>query len=70
MAGASGGLRSRHGLGTGVTRASIVGTLGQRFAKWQMPDEVSVTDEIPRTSLGKLDKKLLRRMWEGEGDEG
>lgn len=54
--------------GAAVTRASIVETLGERFAKWQMPDEVIVTDEIPRTSVGKLDKKLLRRMW--EGDEG
>ncbi|WP_326957225.1 MULTISPECIES: long-chain fatty acid--CoA ligase [Brevibacterium] len=39
------------------------GLLG-RFAKWQLPDQVIFTDELPRTSVGKLDKKLLRKDWE------
>ncbi|MGO2845922.1 MAG: AMP-binding enzyme, partial [Brevibacterium aurantiacum] len=50
--------------GAEVTRESIVETLSERFAKWQMPDEVYVVDEMPRTSVGKLDKKLLRKNWE------
>ena len=50
--------------GAEVTRESIIETLGSRFAKWQMPDEVKVVDEMPRTSVGKLDKKLLRKDWE------
>jgi fatty-acyl-CoA synthase len=29
-----------------------------------MPDEVNVVDELPRTSVGKLDKKLLRKEWD------
>ena len=29
-----------------------------------MPDEVKVVDEMPRTSVGKLDKKRLRKDWE------
>ncbi|MGO1290715.1 long-chain-fatty-acid--CoA ligase [Brevibacterium linens] len=50
--------------GAEVTRDAIVETLSARFAKWQMPDEVRVVDEMPRTSVGKLDKKLLRKDWE------
>ncbi|PCC17618.1 long-chain-fatty-acid--CoA ligase [Brevibacterium aurantiacum] len=50
--------------GAEVTRESIVETLRERFAKWQMPDEVNVVAEMPRTSVGKLDKKLLRKNWE------
>ena len=30
------------------------------FARWQLPDRIEVLDEIPRTSVGKFDKKVLR----------
>ena len=30
------------------------------FARWQLPDRIEVIDEIPRTSVGKFDKKVLR----------
>jgi fatty-acyl-CoA synthase len=30
------------------------------FAKWQMPDRIEIVDSIPRTSVGKYDKKVLR----------
>jgi fatty-acyl-CoA synthase len=30
------------------------------FAKWQLPDRLEIIDEIPRTSVGKFDKKVLR----------
>ncbi|GAA1864541.1 long-chain-fatty-acid--CoA ligase [Brevibacterium marinum] len=50
--------------GAEVTRDTIVETLGERFAKWQLPDQVNVVEEMPRTSVGKLDKKLLRKNWE------
>ncbi|RBP65486.1 fatty-acyl-CoA synthase [Brevibacterium sanguinis] len=52
--------------GAEVTRDDIVEVLGDRFAKWQLPDEVIVTDELPRTSVGKLDKKILRQNWEAD----
>ena len=36
------------------------------FAKWQIPyaDDIHLIDAIPRTSVGKFDKKVLRRRWE------
>ena len=30
------------------------------FAKWQLPDTVVYVEAIPRTSVGKIDKKALR----------
>nr|WP_230951085.1 hypothetical protein [Sulfolobus acidocaldarius] len=34
--------------------------LSKKFAKWQLPDDIVFVDEIPKTSTGKFDKKLLR----------
>ena len=37
------------------------------MAKWWVPDEVAFIDEVPKTSVGKFDKKVLRkRLEEGE----
>ena len=30
------------------------------FAKWQLPDQVLFVEAIPKTSVGKLDKKRIR----------
>jgi fatty-acyl-CoA synthase len=30
------------------------------FAKWQIPEEIIYVDSIPRTSVGKIDKKVIR----------
>jgi fatty-acyl-CoA synthase len=34
--------------------------LGERVAKWWLPDRVEFIDEVPKTSVGKFDKKVLR----------
>ena len=34
--------------------------LAPGFAKWWLPDHVEIVDDIPKTSVGKLDKKVLR----------
>lgn len=46
--------------GAELTRDDIVGCLAGLFAKWQLPDTVLFVDQLPRTSVGKLDKKVLR----------
>jgi fatty-acyl-CoA synthase len=38
--------------------------LAQRVAKWWLPDELAVVDEVPKTSVGKFDKKVLRKQLE------
>ncbi|GAA4114959.1 long-chain-fatty-acid--CoA ligase [Enteractinococcus coprophilus] len=47
--------------GDDITREEIDEHLLQRFAKWQLPEEFKVVDKIPATSVGKIDKKVIRR---------
>jgi fatty-acyl-CoA synthase len=35
--------------------------LAPRVAKWWLPEELAIVDEVPKTSVGKFDKKVLRR---------
>jgi fatty-acyl-CoA synthase len=35
--------------------------LATRFAKWQLPDAWAFIDSVPRTSVGKFDKKVIRQ---------
>jgi len=34
--------------------------LSKRFAKWQIPDRIFVANEIPKTSTGKFNKRMIR----------
>jgi fatty-acyl-CoA synthase len=36
------------------------GFLRERVAKWWVPERVEIIDEVPKTSVGKFDKKVLR----------
>jgi fatty-acyl-CoA synthase len=33
------------------------------FARWQLPDRMQVVDVVPKTAVGKFDKKVLRRLF-------
>jgi fatty-acyl-CoA synthase len=39
--------------------------LADRVAKWWLPDRVEFIDEVPKTSVGKFDKKELRARFAG-----
>jgi fatty-acyl-CoA synthase len=44
----------------------LVEHLRSRVAKWWLPDEFAFIEEVPKTSVGKFDKKVLRgRLAEG-----
>ncbi len=43
-----------------ITADEIKTHLAKTFAKWQLPDDVLFVDEIPKTSVGKMDKKVIR----------
>jgi fatty-acyl-CoA synthase len=43
-----------------VTAEEIRSFLGDRVARWWLPDEIRFIDEIPKTSTLKFDKKALR----------
>jgi acyl-CoA synthetase (AMP-forming)/AMP-acid ligase II len=46
--------------GAGTTAEQLVDHLRDRVAKWWLPDEFAFVAEIPKTSVGKFDKKVLR----------
>ena len=46
-----------------LQKAEILDFIRDRFASWWMPDDVVFIDEIPKTSVGKFDKKVLRERY-------
>ncbi len=46
--------------GAQTTAPELVEHLRGRVAKWWLPDEFAFLGEIPKTSVGKFDKKVLR----------
>jgi len=46
-----------------VTEAEIRSFLDNKVAKWWVPDKVIFIDEIPKTSVGKFNKKALREKY-------
>jgi fatty-acyl-CoA synthase len=53
--------------GADVGAEQLLEHLRGRVAKWWLPDEFAFLEEIPKTSVGKFDKKVLRgRLSEGE----
>jgi fatty-acyl-CoA synthase len=51
--------------GASLTREELLGWLGERLGKWQVPDDVVFIDEVPKTSVGKFSKKTLREQYAG-----
>ncbi len=43
-----------------ISDEDIRAHLSKTFAKWQLPDKVLFVDQIPKTSVGKIDKKVIR----------
>ncbi len=41
-------------------KQQLLGLLAQKFAKWQLPDDVLVVAELPHTATGKVNKLALR----------
>jgi malonyl-CoA/methylmalonyl-CoA synthetase len=46
--------------GAEVSEASVLKALDGRLAKFKMPKRVFVVDELPRNTMGKVQKKVLR----------
>lgn len=42
------------------TPAELREFLAEKAAKWQLPEQFAFIDEVPKTSVGKFDKKPLR----------
>ncbi|MBZ0288402.1 MAG: AMP-binding protein, partial [Anaerolineae bacterium] len=44
-------------------KGEIYDLLAKDFAKWQFPDDVVFVEAIPKTSVGKFDKKVIRESY-------
>lgn len=46
-----------------LTEAELIEFLAPQFAKFQLPDHVVILKALPKTSVGKFDKKVLRQQY-------
>jgi len=46
-----------------ATPAELSEHLGTKVAKWWLPERWAFIDEVPKTSVGKFDKKVLRKQY-------
>jgi fatty-acyl-CoA synthase len=56
--------------GTQPTTEDILDHLRTRVAKMALPDDVVFIDEVPKTSVGKFDKKVLRERYKSRAGAG
>jgi fatty-acyl-CoA synthase len=49
--------------GVTLTEKDILDFLEDKIVKWWMPDKVIFIDQLPKTSVGKFDKKALRKQY-------
>lgn len=52
--------------GETVTKEEILEHLSGKVAKWWLPDDVVMIDAVPKTSVGKFNKRALRARFSGE----
>jgi fatty-acyl-CoA synthase len=49
--------------GKSVTAEELQGWLAERVAKWWVPERWTFISEVPKTSVGKFDKKVIRKSY-------
>ncbi|MEU5433960.1 long-chain fatty acid--CoA ligase [Streptomyces sp. NPDC020719] len=55
--------------GATVDYAALKAFLGESIAKWQLPERWTIVTAVPKTSVGKFDKKVIRKQFaDGELD--
>jgi malonyl-CoA/methylmalonyl-CoA synthetase len=48
------------GAGDAISEAGIIATLKERIANFKVPKRVHFVDELPRNTMGKVQKNILR----------
>ena len=46
-----------------LTKQEILDFLAPRVAKWWLPDDVVFIEAVPKTSVGKFNKRVLREQF-------
>ena len=47
-----------------LSREQVLDFIRDKFARWWLPDDVVFLEDIPKTSVGKFDKKVLRERFQ------
>jgi crotonobetaine/carnitine-CoA ligase len=55
---------------TNVTVEELLAHCAGRLARFKVPQFIVLRDALPKTSIGKIEKKVLRREEEAHGDAG
>lgn len=53
--------------GASVTAEQLRNYLADKVVRWWLPERWTFVDEIPRTSVGKYDKKAVRSRYAEDG---
>jgi fatty-acyl-CoA synthase len=53
--------------GTATTLHALREFLSERVVRWWLPERWAIIDEVPKTSVGKFDKKVLRQRFADGG---
>jgi long-chain acyl-CoA synthetase len=53
--------------GCALTAEALASHLGERLVKYKLPDDITLVPFLPKTSIGKIDKVLLRKSEVGQG---
>lgn len=53
--------------GSEIDPVALIDFLRDKVAKWWLPERISIVSEIPKTSVGKFDKKELRKAFSEGG---
>jgi len=59
-----------HDRGAKIIARALREWLTERVARWWLPERWAFIDQIPKTSVGKFDKKVLRARLSGDELEG
>jgi len=52
--------------GASVTAEDLRAFLSEKVARWQLPERWAFITEVPKTSVGKFDKRLVRSNYASE----
>lgn len=53
--------------GQSIAASALIAHVGSRIASYKKPHRVHIVDEIPKTAVGKLDRKTLRAQLRAQG---
>jgi fatty-acyl-CoA synthase len=48
-----------------LTKQEVLEHLRPHFPSWSLPDDIVFVEAVPKTSVGKFDKKVLRKQFQG-----